>query len=57
LPQTEPLLSDISRVGGGSYYGASTISGGDGSRIPDEGEKKLAYILGERVADVAKKLS
>ncbi len=57
LPQTEPLLSDISRVGGGSYYGASTISGGDGSRLPDEGEKELAYRLGERVAGVAKKLS
>ena len=28
LPQTEPLLSDISNVGGGSYYGASTIAGG-----------------------------
>ncbi|MDC7241393.1 MAG: NAD(P)H:quinone oxidoreductase [Spirochaetales bacterium] len=57
LPQTEPLLADITRVGGGSYYGASTISGGDGSRLPDDGEKELAFKLGERVAGVAGKLS
>jgi NAD(P)H dehydrogenase (quinone) len=56
LPQTEPLLSNIESVGGSSYYGASTITGGDGSRLPDDNEKHLAYVLGERVAGIAGKL-
>ncbi len=57
LPQTEPALADITQVGGGSYYGASTISGADGSRLPDEREKSLAFKLAERVAGVAGKLA
>ncbi len=56
LPQTDPALSDVTAVGGGSYYGASTITGGDGSRMPDEREKGLAATLGKRVAVVAGKL-
>ena len=56
LPQTHPELGNFSEVGGGSYYGASTISGGDGSRLPDERELSLAGKLAERVATVAGKL-
>ncbi len=56
LPQTDPLLADINNVGGGSYYGASTISGGDGSRLPDERELTLASTLAARVSEITKKL-
>lgn len=52
-----PELFDISQVGGGTPYGASTIAGGDGSRQPDERELTIARFQGEHVAKVAAKLS
>ncbi|NWN82438.1 MAG: NAD(P)H:quinone oxidoreductase [Halomonas sp.] len=52
-----PELFDISQVGGGTPYGASTIAGGDGSRQPDERELAIARFQGEHVAKVAAKLS
>lgn len=52
-----PELFDISQVGGGTPYGASTIAGGDGSRQPDERELAIARFQGEHVAKVATKLS
>lgn len=53
---TTPALFDISQVGGGTPYGASTIAGGDGSRQPDERELGIARHQGEYVAKVAVKL-
>lgn len=53
---TTPALFDISQVGGGTPYGASTIAGGDGSRQPDERELGIAKHQGEYVAKVAVKL-
>lgn len=50
-------LFDISQVGGGTPYGASTIAGGDGSRQPDERELTIARFQGKHVARVAAKLS
>jgi NAD(P)H dehydrogenase (quinone) len=44
-------------VKGGSPYGASTISGGDGSRMPSATELESARYLGKRVASTAAKLS
>ena len=49
-------LFDISNVGGGTPYGASTIAGGDGSRQPDERELGIARHQGEHVAKIAAKL-
>lgn len=57
LPQSEPLLFNTSEVEGGSFYGATTIAAGDGSRMPSETELKLAGILAVRVGETAKKLS
>lgn len=51
-----PELFDISQVGGGTPYGASTIAGGDGSRQPDERELAIARFQGEYVAKTAAKL-
>jgi len=53
---TNQALFDISQVGGGTPYGASTIAGGDGSRQPDERELGIARHQGEYVAKVAVKL-
>jgi NAD(P)H dehydrogenase (quinone) len=46
----------LSEVTGGSPYGASTISGGDGSRQPTENELKGARYQGRKVADVTRRL-
>ena len=54
---SSPELFDISAVGGGTPYGASTIAGGDGSRQPDPRELKIAHHQGEHVAKIALKLA
>ena len=41
---------------GGSPYGASTVAGPEGDRMPNELELKVARILGQRVAEIAQKL-
>lgn len=51
-----PALFDISQVGGGTPYGASTIAGGDGSRQPDSRELDIARHQGEYVSKIAAKL-
>jgi len=56
LGYTHPAIADISQVGGGTPYGASTIAGGDGSRQPDERELEIARYQGEYVAKIAIKL-
>ncbi|WP_417517489.1 NAD(P)H:quinone oxidoreductase [Marinobacter sp.] len=53
---TTPELFDISQVGGGTPYGASTLAGGDGSRQPDERELGIARHQGEHVAKIAARL-
>lgn len=44
-------------ITGCSPYGASTIAGGDGSRVPSENELAGARFQGEHVAKIARKLS
>lgn len=46
----------VDAVKGGSPYGATTIAGGDGSRMPSETELAGAHYQGRRVAEVATKL-
>ena len=47
----------IDEITGGSPYGASTIAGGDGSRMPSENELDAARFQGQHVAEIAAKLS
>lgn len=54
---TTDKLFDVSQVGGGTPYGASTIAGGDGSRQPDERELAIARHQGQYVAQFAAKLN
>lgn len=56
LPYTSPGLSNISEVRGGSPYGAATIAGSDGSRVPSELELTLARDQGRHVAGIARRL-
>lgn len=46
----------IDEITGGSPYGASTIAGGDGSRMPSENELDAARFQGKHVATIATKL-
>lgn len=56
LPYSSAELTDISEVRGGSPYGAATIAGADGSRMPSGKELKLAADQGRHVAQLATKL-
>ena len=47
----------IDEITGGSPYGASTIAGGDGSRMPSENELAGAQFQGKHVAEIAAKLA
>ncbi|MGM0654655.1 MAG: NAD(P)H:quinone oxidoreductase [Thermodesulfobacteriota bacterium] len=46
----------IDEITGGSPYGASTIAGGSGERMPSENELAAARFQGKHVAEIAKKL-
>ena len=54
LPYSEQRQTTISEMTGGSPYGASTIAGGDGSRVPSENELAMARFQGHHVAAIAK---
>jgi len=47
----------IEEVTGGSPYGASTIAGPMGERMPSVSEKKMAKHLGSHLTTIAKKLA
>ncbi len=47
----------IDEVTGGSPYGAATIAGGKGERMPSENELAAARFQGKHVATVAQKLT
>ena len=47
----------IDEITGGSPYGASTIAGGQGERMPSENELEAARFQGKHVASIAAKLA
>jgi len=57
LPYSETRQTRMDEITGGSPYGASTIAGGDGSRLPSENELAMARFQGRHVATIAKKLA
>ncbi|MGQ0486505.1 MAG: NAD(P)H:quinone oxidoreductase [Hyphomicrobiales bacterium] len=57
LPYAFQGQMGVDEVKGGSPYGASTISGGDGSRQPSNVELEAARYQGRHVATIAAKLS
>ena len=56
LPYSEPGLTVMNEVSGGTPYGATTLAGPDGSRQPSENELTLARAQGRRVATLARRL-
>jgi len=56
LPNTFAGSNGVEAVKGCGPYGASTITGGDGSRMPSEIELEGAKFQGKHVAGIAKKL-
>lgn len=56
LPYTFQGQMRIDEISGGSPYGASTIAGGKGERMPSENELAAARFQGEHVAAIASKL-
>ncbi len=57
LPYAFQGQSGLDEIKGGSPYGASTITGGDGSRFPSAVELDGARYQGAHVARIAAKLS
>ena len=56
LPYAFQGQMGVEEVKGGSPYGASTITGGDGSRMPSGIELEAARYQGKHVAQIAAKL-
>lgn len=56
-PYSEQRLVTMDAISGGTPYGASTIAGPDGSRMPSENELAIARFQGKHVAQIAKKLA
>lgn len=56
LPYSFQGQMRIDEVTGGSPYGASTIAGGSGERMPSENELEAARFQGRHVAEIASKL-
>jgi len=57
LPYSEARQMTLDEVTGGSPYGATTIAGTDGSRMPSENELAMARFQGRHVADIARRLA
>lgn len=56
VPYSEERQMIMTEITGGSPYGASTITGMDGSRMPSENELAIARFQGRHVAEIAKRL-
>ncbi len=57
LPYTFQGQMRIDEITGGSPYGASTIAGPDGKRVPSENELAAARFQGKHVASLAARLA
>ncbi|MCX7962827.1 MAG: NAD(P)H:quinone oxidoreductase [Burkholderiales bacterium] len=56
VPYSEQRLVAMDQITGGTPYGATTITGGDGSRQPSENELAIARFQGRHVATIAARL-
>lgn len=57
LPYTFAGNSQMGEISGGTPYGASTLAGNDGSRMPSDNELAGARFQGAHVAAIAAKLA
>ena len=56
VPYSESGLVHMDEISGGTPYGATTLAGPDGSRLPTANELKVARFQGKHVAEIASKL-
>ncbi|MHB8201745.1 MAG: NAD(P)H:quinone oxidoreductase [Acidithiobacillus sp.] len=56
VPYSCQELMNMSEISGGTPYGATTLSKGDGSRQPSANELAIARFQGRHVAEVTQKL-
>ena len=56
LPYTFKGNTEMGEISGGTPYGATTIAGADGSRMPSQNELAGARFQGKHVAEIAGKL-
>ena len=57
LPYSEPGLTKMDEISGGTPYGATTLANADGSRTPSENELAIARFQGKHVAEIAFRLA
>jgi NAD(P)H dehydrogenase (quinone) len=56
VPYSEQGLVNMTEISGGTPYGATTLAGTDGKRLPSENELAIARFQGRHVAEIAGKL-
>ncbi len=56
VPYSCPQLTAMDAISGGTPYGATTLSAGDGSRMPSDAELEVARFQGRHVAQLAQRL-
>jgi len=56
VPYACPELTNMQEISGGTPYGATTLSDGDGSRRPSDNELAIARFQGRHVAEITAKL-
>lgn len=56
VPYSCAELTNMAEITGGSPYGAGTLAGGDGKRMPSDNELRIARFQGAHVADIARRL-
>ncbi len=56
VPYSNPELTNMNEITGGTPYGASTLAGSDGSRKPSANELAIARAQGKHVATITAKL-
>ncbi|MBI1982970.1 MAG: NAD(P)H:quinone oxidoreductase [Acidobacteria bacterium] len=57
VPYSCQELMTMSEISGGSPYGASTLAGSDGKRMPSANELAIARFQGRHTAEIAKRLA
>ena len=57
VPYSCTGLTVMTEITGGSPYGASTLAGSDGKRMPSENELEIARFQGRHVAGIAQRLT
>ena len=57
VPYSCKGLTVMTEITGGSPYGASTLAGADGRRMPSENELEIARFQGNHVAQIARRLA